>query len=132
MTNWNGLPKPRTPSEAGLTAKAETPKAETPKPQEPKAAPDSSAGIKDALGELEAAGRKHRVEAEVTSAVPLTDSERQQLETRLKARHGEDLPISYRVEPAILGGLKVRVGDRLIDGSVASRLGQLRQQMTGQ
>lgn len=89
-------------------------------------------GIKDALSELEAAGRKHRVEAEVTSAVPLTDSERQQLETRLKARHGEDLSISYRVEPAILGGLKVRVGDRLIDGSVASRLGQLRQQMTGQ
>jgi F-type H+-transporting ATPase subunit delta len=90
------------------------------------------AGIKDALGELEVAGRKHRVEAIVTSAVPLTGGERQQLETRLKARYGDDMPISYQVEPAILGGLTVRVGDRLIDGSVASKLGQLRQQMTGQ
>lgn len=90
------------------------------------------AGIKDALEELETAGRKHRVDAVVTSAVPLTEAEQSKLDTRLKAKYGDDLPISYHVEPAILGGLTVRVGDRLIDGSVAAKLGQLRQSMTGQ
>ena len=42
------------------------------------------------------------------------------LESRLRARYGSDLPIAYRVDPAILGGLIVRVGDRYIDGSVAA------------
>ena len=88
-------------------------------------------GIKDALSEIEEAGRKNRVDAVVTSAVELTDSERQTLESRLRAKHGDDLPIDYRVDPAILGGLMVRVGDKLVDGSVASRLSQLRRSVRG-
>jgi len=69
--------------------------------------------------------------AEVVSAVPLTAAEHDAIASRLRAAHGEDLEIRFRVEPALLGGLVVRVGDRYIDGSVAARLGQLRQELTG-
>jgi F-type H+-transporting ATPase subunit delta len=89
-------------------------------------------GLKDALGDIEAAGRKNRVDAVVTSAVPLTDAERSAIESRLYAAHGDDLPITFQVEPAILGGVTVRIGDRFVDGSVANKLGQLRTGMTGQ
>jgi ATP synthase F1 delta subunit len=87
-------------------------------------------GVKEALEAIEHSGAKERPEAEVTSAVPLTDAERATLEGRLKAKHG-DLPIHYRVDPAILGGLVVRVGDRMVDGSLATRLNQLRQNIAG-
>lgn len=87
--------------------------------------------LKATLDEIEQAGRKSRVDAGVTSAVPLTEAEREALEARLHARYGSDLPIVYTVDPAILGGLIVRVGDRYVDGSVATRLGQLRQTLTG-
>lgn len=72
-----------------------------------------------------------RIDADVTSAVPLTDAERATIDTRLKARYGDDLAIHYKVEAGILGGLIVRVGDRYIDDSVASRLSQLRATLTG-
>ncbi len=88
-------------------------------------------GIKEALGELEAAGRKHRVEATVTTAIELDAGQRERIEAQLRQTHGEDLPIGYRVDPSILGGVVVRVGDRYIDGSVATRLGKLRQSLTG-
>lgn len=88
-------------------------------------------GMKDALAEIERAGRKDRVDATVTSAVPLTDDERKAIEARLTARYGNDLPITYEVDPGILGGLVVRVGDRMVDGSVAAKLGRLRQSLTG-
>jgi ATP synthase F1 delta subunit len=89
-------------------------------------------GVKEVLSAIEQHGAEAgRLEGEVTSAVPLTEAERGTLEERLRARHGAELPISYRVDPAILGGLIVRVGDRMVDGSLASKLGQLRQSITG-
>jgi ATP synthase F1 delta subunit len=89
-------------------------------------------GVKEVLSAIEQHGAESgRLAAEVTSAVPLTDAERETLEARLRARHGSDLPINFRVDPSILGGLIVRVGDRMVDGSLASKLGQLRQSITG-
>lgn len=65
--------------------------------------------------------------AEVTSAVPLTEAERQALVAQLEAQFGPGLDLRYLVDPAILGGLIVRVGDKLIDGSVASKLAAMKQ-----
>ena len=90
-----------------------------------------ASGIKAALADLEAAGRDRDVTAYVTSAVPITHEQRDVIETRLRARYGNGLHIDYTVDPAILGGLIVRVGDRYVDGSVAARLAQLRQKVTG-
>ncbi len=67
--------------------------------------------------------------AEITSAIALTEDERATLERRLKATHGEDLEFRYKVDPAILGGLIIQVGDRVIDASVAGKLNRLREQL---
>ena len=89
-------------------------------------------GVKDVLAAIERHGAETTgLDAEVTSAVPLVDAERRALEARLRARHGDDLPIGYRVDPAILGGLVVRVGDQMVDGSLSSKLNQLRQAIAG-
>ena len=63
----------------------------------------------------------------VTSAVPLTDQEQGSVRKDLASRLGEGAEVSFQVDPLILGGLLVRVGDRVIDGSLAGQLGQLRQ-----
>jgi F-type H+-transporting ATPase subunit delta len=76
--------------------------------------------------------RMHRAEAaplavEVTSAVALTDEQRSTLVSKLEAQYGAGLDIRYRLDPAILGGLIVRVGDKLIDGSLATRMAAMKQ-----
>lgn len=63
----------------------------------------------------------------VTSAVPLTDEEKRALTEKLVAQFGENLEFEYREDPSILGGLVVRVGDRVIDASVAGKLKALRE-----
>ncbi len=65
----------------------------------------------------------------VRSAVPLTAAEKTTLEKRLVARFGEDLTLTYEVDPALMGGLVVRVGDLVMDGSVATKLAALKEQL---
>jgi len=67
------------------------------------------------------------LEVEVISAIALSDAQRQALVARLEASHGPGLAIRYKVDPAILGGMIVRVGDKLVDGSLATRLAAMRQ-----
>lgn len=77
-----------------------------------------------------ATGKAVSLKAEVTSAVELSDEEKQQIRQRLTAEHGEGLTFTFAVDPALLGGLRVRVGDRLVDNSVASRLAALRESLS--
>lgn len=65
----------------------------------------------------------------VTSAVSLTDDEQERLRTRLVQQFGSNLQFVFQVDPEILGGLIVQVGDKLIDDSVRSRLGALSQSL---
>jgi F-type H+-transporting ATPase subunit delta len=74
----------------------------------------------------EAAGR---VRASVTTAIPLSDADREQLAGDLSTQLGKDVRLVAHVDPAILGGLVLQVGDRLTDASVAARLDQLRRQV---
>lgn len=60
--------------------------------------------------------------AEVTTAVALSDEEKEQFRQKLRAQYGAGLEFNFIVDPAIIGGAVVRVGDKLIDGSVATRL----------
>jgi len=64
---------------------------------------------------------------EIVSALPLTEAEKALLTEKLATEYGSGLEFQYRVDPAILGGLIIRVGDKLIDGSVASRLAAMKQ-----
>jgi F-type H+-transporting ATPase subunit delta len=63
--------------------------------------------------------------ADVESAVPLADDLRVAIAAALTHRHGERLVTSFDENPELLGGLRVRVGSRIYDGSVRGRLNAL-------
>ena len=67
--------------------------------------------------------------ASATSAIPLTDLEIRALTARLEQMTGGRVALDTDVDESLLGGLVVRVGDRLIDGSVRGRLERLRNQL---
>jgi F-type H+-transporting ATPase subunit delta len=83
--------------------------------------------IVDALRERVQRAEIGPTPVEVVSAIALTDEQRKGLTAKLEAQYGVNLSFSYRVDPSILGGLIVRVGDKLIDGSVASKLAAMKQ-----
>jgi len=68
--------------------------------------------------------------ATVTSALPLSDDETKRIENGLKDQLGGDAEIEFKVNPAILGGLVVRVGDKVVDGSVSGKLTSLEQSLS--
>jgi F-type H+-transporting ATPase subunit delta len=76
------------------------------------------------------AARRGAVAAEVTSAIPLTASQAEGVAAALRLALGKDPEITTRVDPAILGGLKVRVGSRLFDSSLKSRLDHMKFALT--
>lgn len=82
---------------------------------------------------FEALAAQHRGEitAEVTSAHPLTDDQTTALKAKLKAGLGRDVAIDLSVDPAILGGLVVKVGSRQIDSSIRTKLNSLAYAMKG-
>jgi F-type H+-transporting ATPase subunit delta len=67
--------------------------------------------------------------AVVTTAVDLDADRRAQLEQRLSAQTGKQVSVEAHVDPSILGGVVVRIGDRLLDGSTRTRLRHLRGQL---
>jgi F-type H+-transporting ATPase subunit delta len=75
-------------------------------------------------------GQSQPVKAEVVSATELSAEEQERLRKTLTEQYGEGLVFTFRVDPTLLGGLRVRVGDRLIDTSIASRLNALRESLT--
>ena len=73
-----------------------------------------------------AAAAARVVELELTTAVPVdADVERRVVE-KVEAATGKSVRVTRRVDEAIVGGLVLRVGDVIIDGSLRSRIGQLR------
>ena len=67
--------------------------------------------------------------AKATSAGPLSAAELKALTARLETLTGGTIELDVEVDPSLLGGLVVQVGDRLIDGSVRGRLERLRNQL---
>jgi len=67
--------------------------------------------------------------ARVTTAIDLTNEDRAKLEAKVRAQYGQELGFDYRVDPAILGGVVVRIGDVVIDGSVSGKLAVMKQKM---
>ena len=69
-----------------------------------------------------AAKERGEIAAEVTSAVPLSDEQVAALKETLKASMGKDVTLQSRVDPSLLGGLIVKVGSRMIDSSLKTKL----------
>jgi len=66
-----------------------------------------------------------RRSAVVESAAPLAPATQESVRSQLAGRHGEGLNLTFVVNPAVIGGLKVRVGSDIYDGTVAGRLAAL-------
>jgi F-type H+-transporting ATPase subunit delta len=78
-----------------------------------------------------AAAHRGEVTAAVTSAHPLDDDPVAAIKSNLKTRLGRDVAVDLNVDPAILGGLVVKVGSQMIDGSIRTKLNTLAHAMKG-
>ena len=74
--------------------------------------------------------RRGLLRASVTTALPLDSSRASQVTRRLEEVTGKQVLLQQSVDPSILGGIVIRIGDRVIDGSLASRLQALRQRLS--
>jgi F-type H+-transporting ATPase subunit delta len=71
-------------------------------------------------------GREGVVRAEVTTAIPLSESYYARLQAQLERLTGKRIVLDRAVDPSLVGGVVTRIGDRVIDGSLRTRLDSLR------
>lgn len=79
----------------------------------------------------ELAARRGEVTAEVASAQPMKESHLEAIRTALAGALGSKVALDARVDPALIGGMVVRVGSKMIDSSLATKLQKLRLSMKG-
>jgi F-type H+-transporting ATPase subunit delta len=70
-----------------------------------------------------AAGLRERLTALVTTATPLTEAQLDRLAAILSRGYGRPVRLNVELDPSLIGGLSIRIGDEVIDGTVLSRLG---------
>ena len=87
------------------------------------------AEVRDAYDQL-ASAASNTIDVEVTTAVEVGDAVEDDIRSRVKRSTGREPRIEKRVDPAILGGLVLRIGDVIVDGSLRSRIDQLRARLT--
>jgi F-type H+-transporting ATPase subunit delta len=78
-----------------------------------------------------AASRRERQIARVTTAIPLDEDQQERLAAALRTSLGRDVRLQVIVDPSLVGGMTVRIGDELIDGSVSRHLTEARRRLTG-
>jgi len=83
-------------------------------------------GIKDGKIKILEGNELTGETAEVKSALPLTESEQKIIKGEMLNRLGDKADVAFHVDPNILGGLVVKVGDKVVDGSVAGQIQNLR------
>lgn len=81
------------------------------------------------LFEARRAAAEHRLDVEITSAVALSESQRKALGDALREHFDRDVSMRYEQDAAIIGGIVVRAGDLVIDGSLAAQLERMRQSL---
>ena len=80
---------------------------------------------------LLAARHRGEITAEIVSARPLDDDQVDAIKASLRTRMGRDIAVDLDVDPAILGGLVVKIGSQMIDGSIRTKLNNLAMAMKG-
>ena len=78
-----------------------------------------------------AADRRQRMVATVTATVPLTEEQRGRLGRALQQMYGHDVHLNVQLDPALVGGIRVEIGDEVIDGSIVDRLDDARRRLVG-
>jgi F-type H+-transporting ATPase subunit delta len=94
-----------------------------PRGRSPQAALDLAATI--------AAHRREQLIAVVRVATELTPAQRQRLARVLSAQHGRGIHLNVVLDPTVIGGMSVQIGDELVDGTAASRLAEVRRKLAG-
>ena len=69
--------------------------------------------------------------ATVVTATPLTPAQSARVTRGLSERYGKDISINQVVDPTVVGGVRVQIGGDVIDGTVSTRLSELRLQLAG-
>ena len=77
------------------------------------------------------ADERGRVVARVTAATPLSADQSTRLRETLSAKYGRDVSLNTVLDASVVGGLRVQIGDDVIDASVSSRLADLRRRLAG-
>jgi len=92
---------------------------------------DAVSGVAEAYGELadRAAGI---VRAEVETVVPLAPGQRSRLLAAIQRLTGAPVKLEERIDPGVIAGVRLRIGDSLVDGSAAGRLARLRDELVNQ
>lgn len=75
------------------------------------------------------AARRSRLVALVRTAVPLSEEQRTRLAAALAASYGHDVHLNIEIDPTVVGGIAVQVGDEAIDGTIAGRLDDVRRRL---
>lgn len=78
-----------------------------------------------------ASAHRNRLVAVVRVANELGDGEQRRLESALTGQYGREVHVHVRLDPDVIGGIKVEIGDDVIDGTVASRLHEARRRLAG-
>lgn len=78
-----------------------------------------------------AAKRQQRWIATVSVTRPLTGTQENRLQTGLNSLYGRELKVNFNVNPTLIGGIRVQVGDEVLDASVLTRLNELQRQLAG-
>ena len=77
------------------------------------------------------AARRERTIATVTSAITLTDTQREKLAAALAAKIGQKVRLNVEVDPAVMGGISIRFADELIDATIVNRLADASRALAG-
>ena len=77
------------------------------------------------------ADQSGRTIARVTVAAPVASAQLDALAGKLSAQYGTTVSINQIVDPAVVGGMRVRIGDEVIDGTIATRLAEVRRRLAG-
>jgi F-type H+-transporting ATPase subunit delta len=85
--------------------------------------------ISDALESYILRGGPQTLDAEVTSAVALSEVQQARITADLRQRYGDQLAVSFAVDPELIGGLIIRVGDQVLDNSLRTRLSAVQRTM---
>lgn len=85
--------------------------------------------ISDSLESYVVRGGPQTLDAEVTSAVALDEAQQGRITADLRQRYGEQLAVSFAVDPDLIGGLIIRVGDQVLDNSIRTRLSAVQRTM---
>jgi F-type H+-transporting ATPase subunit delta len=74
-------------------------------------------------------GEARQLDGEVISAVPLDEAQHAKITSELRERYGDGLDLRFSVDPTLIGGLIIRIGDQVLDNSLRTRLSAIQRNM---